>query len=312
MTRQAAALDPAERQRMFADVQRTACRAGAGAQLCHAARVRQHQHARDRRARGGAAPAGAVGRGRNHASRAVPYVPAPGDCPYDAGVHGRRGALVRFLTRRLLSAVVVVFVVASATLVLSAAADGDYFSIALGFGRVAAQRRASARAALGFDRPVSAIYLAWLTRAARLDFGTSLTYQRPVGPLVAERAAKTALLAVAALAIVTLLGVPLGHADRQPPGARGAPSSRAALERVPLGAAADCGDPARGRRRVHGHPAHRRDDDAVSGTRRDGSSGHETSRGTCRCRRSRWRSRSRPCSSVCSRRRSPRRSRSRR
>lgn len=133
-------------------------------------------------------------------------------------MHGRRGALVRFLTRRLLSAVVVVFIVASATLVLSAAADGDYFSIALGFGR-SPRTAASARAALGFDRPVSAIYLAWLTRAARLDFGMSLTFQRPVGPLVAERAARTALLAIAAFAIVTLLGVPLGVLTGSRPGA---------------------------------------------------------------------------------------------
>jgi peptide/nickel transport system permease protein len=132
-------------------------------------------------------------------------------------VHGRRGALVRFLARRLLSAVMVVFIVASATLVLSAAADGDYFSIALGFGR-SPRTAASARAALGFDRPVSAIYLAWLTRAARLDFGTSLAYQRPVGPLVAERAARTALLAVAALAIVALLGVPFGLLTGSRPG----------------------------------------------------------------------------------------------
>jgi peptide/nickel transport system permease protein len=132
-------------------------------------------------------------------------------------VHGRRGALVRFLTRRLLSAVMVVFVAASATLVLSAAADGDYFSIAFGFGR-SPRTVASARAALGFDRPVSAIYLAWLTRAARLDFGTSLTHQRPVGPLVAERAARTAVLAIAALAIVTLLGVPFGMLTGSRPG----------------------------------------------------------------------------------------------
>jgi peptide/nickel transport system permease protein len=132
-------------------------------------------------------------------------------------VHGRRGALVRFLTRRLLSAALVVFIVASGTLVLSAAADGDYFSIALGFGP-SQRTAASARAALGFDQPVSAIYLAWLARAARLDFGISLTLQRPVGPLVAERAARTAVLGVAALAIVVLLGVPLGMLTGSRPG----------------------------------------------------------------------------------------------
>jgi peptide/nickel transport system permease protein len=44
----------------------------------------------------------------------------------------------------------------------------------------------------------------------RLDFGTSLKSERPVAGLVAERAANTAVLAVAALALAVLAGIPAG------------------------------------------------------------------------------------------------------
>ena len=106
-------------------------------------------------------------------------------------MHGRRGALVTFLLRRVLAAAVVVFIVASATFLLSAAAQGDYFDIIMGFNPTGSGHRL--RAARGLDRPVAVLYAEWLAGAARLDFGTSLMFQRPVGPLVADRAANTAI-----------------------------------------------------------------------------------------------------------------------
>ena len=42
----------------------------------------------------------------------------------------------------------------------------------------------------------------------RLDLGTSALYQRPVGPLVAERALNTTLLATVAFLVALLLGIP--------------------------------------------------------------------------------------------------------
>jgi peptide/nickel transport system permease protein len=44
----------------------------------------------------------------------------------------------------------------------------------------------------------------------RFDFGTSLMYGRPVAGLVAERARNTAVLAVVALLLATIIGLPLG------------------------------------------------------------------------------------------------------
>ena len=44
----------------------------------------------------------------------------------------------------------------------------------------------------------------------RFDFGRSLMYDRPVFEIVPERAANTALLALSALVVATLVGLPLG------------------------------------------------------------------------------------------------------
>jgi peptide/nickel transport system permease protein len=50
----------------------------------------------------------------------------------------------------------------------------------------------------------------WAARAVRFDFGMSLMYGRPVAGLVAERAANTAALAIVALLLATLVGIPAG------------------------------------------------------------------------------------------------------
>jgi peptide/nickel transport system permease protein len=52
--------------------------------------------------------------------------------------------------------------------------------------------------------------VAWLGGAARLDLGRSFAQGVPVAPLVASRAANTATLAVTALVLAGLVGLPLG------------------------------------------------------------------------------------------------------
>ena len=67
-----------------------------------------------------------------------------------------------------------------------------------------------ARARYGLNRSIGEQYRDWLVRAAQLDFGRSLIYDRPVADLIPERAANTAVLAVTALLAATLVGLPLG------------------------------------------------------------------------------------------------------
>jgi len=114
-----------------------------------------------------------------------------------------------FLARRLAFSAVLVIVVSAAALVLTRVAPGDFTSDLVGSGATA-DAIAAERARLGLDRPLVEQLAGWFSRAIRFDFGTSLMYNRPVAELVAERARNTALLAIAALVLATLVGVPLG------------------------------------------------------------------------------------------------------
>jgi len=112
----------------------------------------------------------------------------------------------RFLLRRALFALLLVFVVSSASLVLTRLAPGaESDDITMD-----PAARARLRAELGLDRPIAAQYFDWLLHAARLDFGRSVAFSRPVNELLAERALNTAVLAAVALAAATLIGIPAG------------------------------------------------------------------------------------------------------
>jgi peptide/nickel transport system permease protein len=117
--------------------------------------------------------------------------------------------MTAYLLRRLLFALVLVFAVSSSSLILTRLAPGDYVTEALGVGasREAAEQ---ARARYGLNRPVAQQYGDWLRRAVRFDFGRSLAYDRPVADLVPERAVNTAILALSALLLATVIGLPLG------------------------------------------------------------------------------------------------------
>ena len=117
-----------------------------------------------------------------------------------------RQDLGRFLLRRSLAALLLVFAVTSGALLLAQLAPGDYAS---GFGRNPAQVAAE-RHRLGLDRPIGEQYARWVRRSLTLDLGESFQYQLPVMDLVRARAANTAVLAVSALALATLLGIPSG------------------------------------------------------------------------------------------------------
>jgi peptide/nickel transport system permease protein len=114
-----------------------------------------------------------------------------------------------YLARRALFAAMLVFLVSSGAMLLARLAPGDFASSLAAEGASPAQV-AQERARYGLDRPIAPQYVAWLWRAAHLDLGESLLYRRPVGELVRERAANTALLAMAALALATLAGLPAG------------------------------------------------------------------------------------------------------
>lgn len=114
-----------------------------------------------------------------------------------------------YFAKRLLAAIVLVAVVSSGALLLTRLAPGDFASDLFG-SNLSAEAIARERARYGLDQPIARQYLDWMSRAARLDFGTSLLYRRPVAELVWQRAGNTALLAAIALVFATALGLPAG------------------------------------------------------------------------------------------------------
>ncbi len=116
--------------------------------------------------------------------------------------------MVRFLLRRLLFAALLVIAVSSGALLLTRLAPGD---VTANLGAFAPPDEvARTRARFDLDRNPVAQWGDWALRASRFDFGDSFLYNRPVGGLIRAAAINTAILAVAALAVATLVGIPLG------------------------------------------------------------------------------------------------------
>ena len=116
--------------------------------------------------------------------------------------------MVRFLIRRLLFAALLVIAISSGALLLTRFAPGD---VTANLGAFAPPDEvARTRARFDLDRSPIAQWGGWALRASRFDFGDSFLYNRPVGELIRRAAANTAILAVTALAVATLVGIPLG------------------------------------------------------------------------------------------------------
>ena len=106
----------------------------------------------------------------------------------------------RYLLRRVLFALLLVFIVSSAALLLTLVAPGAFDP----------DDDWTPTRNPAFERPIVVQYLDWLSRAVRFDFGESLLYSRPVADLLRERAMNTAFLATTALGVATIIGIPLG------------------------------------------------------------------------------------------------------
>jgi peptide/nickel transport system permease protein len=112
---------------------------------------------------------------------------------------------------RALSSLLLVWLVASGAFLLSAVGPEP---LAIGASPEAVK---AWRTETGADRPLAERYVRWLGGALRGDLGTSSLYRAPVAPMVAERAANTAVLALTALALALLIGLPPAiYAARHP------------------------------------------------------------------------------------------------
>ena len=93
---------------------------------------------------------------------------------------------------------------------------GDPASIKLGTS-ASPDTLAALQKALGLDQPLLLRYLHWLGRVIGGDFGQSNTYGVPVSDLILERLSVTLPLALIAIGLSVLIGVPSGMAAASRP-----------------------------------------------------------------------------------------------
>lgn len=114
--------------------------------------------------------------------------------------------MLRFLVQRLLAAAILVWLAATATFFAVHAAPGDVTSYYLD-PRVPASQIERLRSLYGLDRPLLEQYFAWLSSAARADFGVSPLHQRPVSEVLVEHAGPTIFLGVASWLLAFAFGI---------------------------------------------------------------------------------------------------------
>lgn len=114
----------------------------------------------------------------------------------------------RYLLLRFVFSIWALFVVASLVFgILRLTGDPIKMFIPSGVGP---EQAAQFRHELGFDRPLHVQYLKFLVGVVTLNMGTAFRYKEPAMGLVLERMPATLTLAISALAIAFITGIPLG------------------------------------------------------------------------------------------------------
>jgi peptide/nickel transport system permease protein len=115
----------------------------------------------------------------------------------------------RYLLSRVAGMLAVLAIVAVMVFVLTRAASGDPISVLLG-DQATAEDIARVQKDYGLDKPLPVQFAYWLGEVLHGNLGQSIFLQRPVTQALWERAEPTTLLALMAVAIAALIGIPSG------------------------------------------------------------------------------------------------------
>jgi ABC-type dipeptide/oligopeptide/nickel transport system permease component len=115
-----------------------------------------------------------------------------------------------YLRRRLLRAILLLFGVSVLSFCFFQVVPGDYFDELRLDPFVSRQTVEVLRKQHGLDAALTLRYSRWLGSLLRGDWGFSLAYNSPAGPLLRERAGNTLVLAGPSVLLAWLIAVPIG------------------------------------------------------------------------------------------------------
>lgn len=117
--------------------------------------------------------------------------------------------MYRYLASRLAGMLAVLAIVAVIVFVLTRAASGDPISVLLG-DQATAEDIARVQKDYGLDKPLPVQFAYWVREVLQGNLGQSIFLQRPVTQALWERAEPTTLLALMAVGLAALIGIPCG------------------------------------------------------------------------------------------------------
>lgn len=141
--------------------------------------------------------------------------------------------MLRLLIRRLLALVPLLFLITVGTFLLARMIEGNPAQAIAGDGATQQEIDAAAEK-LHLNDPLPVRYVRWLGDVATGDLGTSVATGRPVSTELARKFPVTASLAISALVLIFVIGIPLGVLQGMRPGSR---TDRFLLGGVSLGLA---------------------------------------------------------------------------
>jgi peptide/nickel transport system permease protein len=115
----------------------------------------------------------------------------------------------KYIIRRLFDLLPTIFVVAVIVFVITRMIPGDPASVMLG-PQASVEDVNELREKLGLNAPLYTQFLQYMGSLLSFDFGVSLTYNEPIVNLIMDRFPNTLILAVSALLIALMIGVPAG------------------------------------------------------------------------------------------------------
>ncbi len=117
--------------------------------------------------------------------------------------------MTRFLLRRAIGLVLTLLAASLVVFLVLDVLPGDPASLMLGTA-ARPDTLAALRHQMGLDQPAALRYALWVAGMARGDFGISYTYGVPVAGLIAARVMVSLPLALMAIALSTLIAIPVG------------------------------------------------------------------------------------------------------
>lgn len=116
---------------------------------------------------------------------------------------------MKYLAKKVLTLIITLFIVSLLAFLAFQIIPGDPTTKILG-AEATPEAVAALRAELGLDRPVLVRYWEWLTGFVTGRFGTSYSYQMPVGEMLADKLPITFLLTIMSFLFTVVLSIPLG------------------------------------------------------------------------------------------------------